>query len=52
MGRRKAPETRAKTLAGQVRDWVGISRVEDRVGRMMLKPLMKYSWTLLGGFYP
>lgn len=41
--RRKAPVTREKTLAGQVRDSGGISRADAKVGRSVLNPLIKYS---------
>jgi hypothetical protein len=40
-GRRKAPVTREKTLAGHVLDSGGMSRDMERAGRMMWKPLMK-----------
>jgi hypothetical protein len=42
-GRRNAPVTREKTLAGQVWDSRGMFRDVVRCGRRVLKPLTKYS---------
>jgi hypothetical protein len=42
-GRRKAPVTRLKTLAGHVSAFDGMSRETDTGGRRILNPDVKYS---------
>lgn len=44
-GRRKAPVTREKTLAGHVSACFGMSSASVNDGRRMLKPEMRYSAT-------
>jgi hypothetical protein len=47
-GRRNEPVTREKTLAGQVWEPLGMSRALETLGRIMLKPDMKNSYTQVG----